>query len=159
MTVSLLRIDERLIHGQVVVGWGTQLRPDRYVVVDDALAESEWEQDIYRLGLPEDATAEFLSVNEARARFSEFAGDRQPTVILTRSATAMRELGRDGLLAGRPVNVGGLHHGPGRTERLSYVHLGEEDAQALTELEEDGAEVTAQDLPNARAIPLSEMVG
>ncbi|HIC54769.1 MAG TPA: PTS N-acetylgalactosamine transporter subunit IIB, partial [Gemmatimonadetes bacterium] len=52
MTVSivLFRIDERLIHGQVVIGWGHQLRPDRYAVVDDDLADSAWEQDLYRLG-------------------------------------------------------------------------------------------------------------
>lgn len=159
MPICLLRIDERLIHGQVVVGWGTQLRPDRYVVVDDILAESQWEQDIYRLGLPENASADFISIAEARDRFRELANDSVGTVILTRSATAMRELGRDRLLEDHAVNVGGLHHSPGRRECLSYVHLGEEDAQALRELEQDGALVTAQDLPGTRAVPLSEMVG
>jgi mannose/fructose/N-acetylgalactosamine-specific phosphotransferase system component IIB len=159
MPIRLLRIDERLIHGQVVVGWGTQLQPDRYVVVDDTLAESRWEQDIYRLGLPEDASAAFLSVAEARDRFRELANDSVGTVILTRTATAMRELGRGRLLEGQTVNVGGLHHGPGRTECLSYVHLSEDDARALKELERDGVLVTAQDLPGTRAVPLSEMVG
>ena len=53
MTVVLYRIDERLIHGQVVIGWGTQLHPDSYLVVDDALAASDWEQELYVLGLPE----------------------------------------------------------------------------------------------------------
>ena len=45
MPVVLYRIDERLIHGQVVMGWGPQLAVEHYVVVDDELATSEWEQD------------------------------------------------------------------------------------------------------------------
>ena len=44
MAVLLYRVDERLIHGQGVVGWGTRLHPNRIVVVDDELALSEWEQ-------------------------------------------------------------------------------------------------------------------
>ena len=39
MPVVLCRVDERLIHGQVVIGWGHELRPDRYVVVDDEIAD------------------------------------------------------------------------------------------------------------------------
>ncbi len=62
MSVLLYRIDERLIHGQVVMGWGPQLDVEHYVVVDDELAASEWEQDLYRLGLPDTATADFLTV-------------------------------------------------------------------------------------------------
>ncbi len=60
MPVVLYRIDERLIHGQVVMGWGPQLGVEHYVVVDDELATSEWEQDLYRLGLPDATTADFL---------------------------------------------------------------------------------------------------
>ena len=43
MPITLLRIDERLIHGQVVVGWGERLHMDRIVVVDDdpVLAERQ----------------------------------------------------------------------------------------------------------------------
>ena len=44
--IVLFRVDERLIHGQVVIGWGHELRPERYVVVDDDLAESPWEQEL-----------------------------------------------------------------------------------------------------------------
>ena len=48
MPIVLFRVDERLIHGQVVVGWGSKLRPDRFLVVDAALATSEWEQELYK---------------------------------------------------------------------------------------------------------------
>jgi PTS system mannose-specific IIB component/fructoselysine and glucoselysine-specific PTS system IIB component len=44
MSIVLFRVDERLIHGQVVVGWGAELHPDRIIVVDDEIAHSQWEQ-------------------------------------------------------------------------------------------------------------------
>ena len=46
MTVQLYRVDDRLIHGQVVVGWGQPLDVEFIVLVDDAVAESEWEQEL-----------------------------------------------------------------------------------------------------------------
>ncbi|NIV57363.1 MAG: PTS transporter subunit IIB, partial [Actinobacteria bacterium] len=67
MPIVLHRVDERLIHGQVVIGWGHQLRPDRYVVVDDELAASDWEQDLYRLGAG-DADVVFADVESAVER-------------------------------------------------------------------------------------------
>ena len=71
MPVVLYRIDERLIHGQVVMGWGPQLQIEHYVVADDDLAASDWEQDLYRLGLPDSSTADFLAVEDARARLDD----------------------------------------------------------------------------------------
>ena len=65
MSVVLFRVDERLIHGQVVVGWAHKLRPRRIIVVDDALAEDQLEQSIYRTGIPEGMDAEFWSEREA----------------------------------------------------------------------------------------------
>src|SRR4051812_23393445 len=50
--LELYRIDDRLIHGQVVVGWGRPLDIRFIVLVDDEVAASEWEQELYRMGVP-----------------------------------------------------------------------------------------------------------
>ena len=52
MPLELCRIDDRLIHGQVVLGWGQQMRLGFIVLVDDEVAESEWERELYRMGVP-----------------------------------------------------------------------------------------------------------
>ena len=62
MAIVLFRVDERLIPGQVVVGWGNQLHPDCFVVVDDDLAGSPWEQELYSLALAQ--------VSRIRSRFT-----------------------------------------------------------------------------------------
>ena len=71
MTVVLFRVDDRLIHGQVVVGWGRRLEADRLVVVSDEVAGSPSEQEIYRAGLPSGLEADFWSEETAAVRIPE----------------------------------------------------------------------------------------
>lgn len=158
MGIVLTRLDERLIHGQVVLGWGSQIRPDRYVVVDDDLAASEWEQELYRLGAG-DAEVAFHTVAEARDRLAEWRASAPRTVVLLRDVATLLRLAEGGTLRGQGVNLGGLHHGSGRRQVLPYLHLSGEDLSALASLEGDGVQVWAQDLPDASRIPLRSLLG
>ena len=65
MTLVLYRIDDRLIHGQVVVGWGQPLDLRFIVLVDDEVASSDWEQELYRMGVPPEMEVHFHSATEA----------------------------------------------------------------------------------------------
>lgn len=158
MPVVLFRVDERLIHGQVVMGWGVELEIVHYVVVDDELGESSWEQDLYRLGLPEGTTVEFLTVDQVSSRLEILNVDRRRTVLLTRSLAAMKGLAEQGILRGREVNVGGLHYAVGRTERLSYVFLGEAEEADLRAIVEQGVGVSARDLPGSRSVGVTSLL-
>jgi mannose/fructose/N-acetylgalactosamine-specific phosphotransferase system component IIB len=51
MAIHLYRIDDRLIHGQVVVGWGQPLNVRFLVLVDDLVASSDWEKELYRMAI------------------------------------------------------------------------------------------------------------
>lgn len=157
MGIVLLRVDERLIHGQVVIGWGHELRPDRYVLVDDELATSAWEQDLYRLAVVE-SEVDFVDVEEARSRLAEWRDDRRRSIVLTRDVATMKRLGEGGLLSGEKVNLGGIHHGPGREEVLRYLHLTPQDRADLLALAEEGAQVTARDLPDAPKVRLASLL-
>ncbi|MGK7311087.1 MAG: PTS system mannose/fructose/N-acetylgalactosamine-transporter subunit IIB [Candidatus Longimicrobiales bacterium M2_2A_002] len=159
MPVVLYRVDERLIHGQVIVGWGTQLEPDRIVVVDDALAESPWEQELYAVGVPVDMTAEFTTVETAVDRLPEWQSSDDRIIVLTRDIQTMLRLAETGGLEGAEVNIGGVHHEPGRRRVLRYVFLGDREREALRALEDRGARVAARDVPGARRVGLDELVG
>lgn len=157
MPILLYRIDERLIHGQVVIGWGNQLRPDRYIVVDDALVDSQWEQDLYRLGSG-GADVVFAGSEEARERIAEWREAPARSILLTRDIATMRRLADRGLLTGESVNLGGVHHGPGREEVLEYVHVSEEELQDLEAMAQAGVDVVARDLPDAHRVSLGALL-
>jgi PTS system mannose-specific IIB component/fructoselysine and glucoselysine-specific PTS system IIB component len=159
MPALLFRVDERLIHGQVVVGWGSVLRPDLIVVVDDELADSPWEQELYTLGLPREIEAAFCSVEGARAAYAGWCGGARRVVVLTRDLRTMRRLAAGGLLRGEEINLGGVHYGPGRRAILPYLFLNAEEEEDLRQLASEGVSISARDLPGSRRVELSELLG
>lgn len=156
MSIALYRLDDRLIHGQVVVGWGQPLACRFIVLVDDEVRASDWEQDLYRMGVPDSVEVVFASVDEAAAQLAAWEGDERPGILLIGDIdTAVRLAARAPL---RRLNVGGVHHRPGRVERLRYVYLSPDEAAQLRALASQGVEITAQDVPTARPVALGEFV-
>lgn len=157
MPITLLRIDERLIHGQVVVGWGERLHVQRILVVDDELSSSAWEQELYCLGVPPSVDAEFFDVEAARSRIDEWKEDPRRTFLLLRDVDTLARLSPEGLLDGLEVNLGGIHSAPGRHRVLPYLFLSETEIGDLRRISESGVEINARDVPSSRAIPFAEL--
>lgn len=158
MPVQLFRIDDRLIHGQVVVGWGQPLGLGYIVLVDDTVAASDWEQELYRLGVPPDVDVFFSSVEDAARDLERYERDSRAGILLTGTAQAMLQLVQlsDGAVSS--VNVGGIHHRDDRTQKLRYVFLNPEEEHCLRQIESSGSTVTAQDVPSARPLSLAEIL-
>ena len=156
MTLVLNRIDDRLIHGQVVVGWGQPLDVRFIVLVDDAVAASEWEQELYRMGAPPEMDVYFVNVSAAIDELPRYREDSRHGILLTGDIDTMRRLVEGGGISA--INLGGIHHRTGRTQRLRYVFLNEDEETALRELAARGVAVTAQDVPGARPVPLDDIL-
>lgn len=157
MSIEIYRIDDRLIHGQVVVGWGQPLELAFIVLVDDVVAASEWEQDLYRMGVPPEMQLHFESVAGARAHLAGYQQTAAPGLLLTGGTGTMRELVEAGADIPR-VNIGGVHHRAERVRRLRYVFLTPGEEADLEAIAARGVAVTAQDLPSASEIPLADVL-
>ena len=158
MSVALYRIDDRLIHGQVVVGWGQPLDIGFIVLVDDNVATCDWEQDLYRMGVPPEMEILFASVAEAVLKHAAYAADRRRGIIVTPDIDTMQRFVA-GAGSVREVNVGGIHHRAGREQKLRYVFLAPGEEAQLRALMDTGVKVTAQDVPTARPVPMMEVLG
>jgi PTS system mannose-specific IIB component/fructoselysine and glucoselysine-specific PTS system IIB component len=159
VSLVLARIDDRLIHGQVVVGWGQTLGIDFIVLVDDEVAASEWEQDLYRMAVPPEIEVVFAGTDAAGGRLSEWTARPDRGMLLTGDiATMARLFAADGGAVHR-INVGGLHHRPGRVQRLPYVFLTDDEAAQLRDLAAAGADVTAQDVPTTAPVSVQSFAG
>jgi Phosphotransferase system, mannose/fructose/N-acetylgalactosamine-specific component IIB len=156
VTLELYRIDDRLIHGQVVVGWGQPLDIDFIVLVDDTVATSDWEQELYRMGVPPEMELYFHTAKDAIDNIPKYRADARRGLLLTGDISTMRRLTDGGGIAN--VNVGGIHSRTGRTQRLRYVFLAPEEENALRELAAKGVSITAQDVPGARAVSLDDLL-
>ena len=155
MPIELFRIDDRLIHGQVVVGWGQPLDVGYIVLVDDEVAASDWEQELYRLGVPPGMDVHFETAVTAAERFERFGADPRAGILLTKDIDTMERL-VERVPAICRINLGGLHYSAGRVQKLRYVFLTPAEEQALRTLASRGVAIMAQDVPAARPIPVAE---
>ncbi len=158
MALALLRVDDRLVHGQVVIGWGRPLAARFIVLVDDGVQGSAWEQDLYRMAMPDGVEIIFTSTAEAIERLAEWAADSRPGILLTGDLTTMAALHAADPALVHLINLGGIHHRAGRTERLRYLYLDESESALLSRMAEGGAVIVAQDLPTAAPVPLAELL-
>jgi PTS system mannose-specific IIB component/fructoselysine and glucoselysine-specific PTS system IIB component len=158
MPVVLARVDDRLVHGQVVIGWGRPLGADLIVLVDDEVAAQEWEQEIYRMAVPEGIGILFAGLDEAGRRLPAWEASQSRVMVLTGDIATMAGLRERAPAVIREVNLGGIHHRAGRTEHLRYIYLDEAEVAALRALAAAGAVVHAQDLPGSAAVGLEQLL-
>ena len=157
MAIELFRIDDRLIHGQCVVGWGQPLDIGFIVLVDDEVAASEWEQELYRMGVPPEMDVYFHSVEDAVPMLKQYRDDPRPGMLLTGDIDTMRRLAE---AAGeiRAINLGGIHHRAGRVQRMRYIFLSPDEERELRQMAARGLTISAQDVPSARPVPLEDVL-
>jgi PTS system mannose-specific IIB component/fructoselysine and glucoselysine-specific PTS system IIB component len=157
MAIVLSRVDDRLIHGQVVIGWGRPLAIDRFALVDDEVAASDLEQELYRMAVPAGTAVEFVSCPAAGSRIEAWAASPERVLVLTGSIATMAAAHDQRPALITIMNLGGIHAGPGRREYLPSVYLTAEELATLRRLAADGVEITAQDLPTTRPLHLEEL--
>lgn len=157
MALVLCRVDDRLVHGQVVIGWGRPLSARFIVLVDDGVRASAWEQDLYRMAVPEGIDVVFASTAEAVDSLAEWAADPRPGILLTGDLATMADLHRAAPEILHRINLGGIHHRPDRHERLRYLYLSPDEEQLLATLQADGADITAQDLPTTPPVAMAAL--
>jgi mannose/fructose/N-acetylgalactosamine-specific phosphotransferase system component IIB len=148
-SLPLLRIDDRLLHGQVLVAWAAALRPARIVLASDAVAADPVRRALY-LGLPRD---EFeIDVLGCAAAAVELAPGRRVLAVCASPADALKVVEAGAAI--EAVQIGGLHASAGKTQVLDYVHVSAADTQALVGLLQRGIVLEARDLPGHRGVRL-----
>jgi mannose/fructose/N-acetylgalactosamine-specific phosphotransferase system component IIB len=153
----LARVDDRLIHGQVAHGWGKALKPTLFLVVSDALAADPARADLYLFAVPEGAAGRVISIAEALAPDTRAAAERERTVLLFPGLEEPLRLVEAGFPLAQ-LNLGGMHHAPGREEVLPYLFLDGADRERLSRLAARGVKIEAQDLPANPAHDLADLI-
>jgi mannose/fructose/N-acetylgalactosamine-specific phosphotransferase system component IIB len=126
--------------------------------VDDDIADSQWEQELYAMGLPSEVIPSFETLHAARAQLPGWRANGERVLVLTRDVATMRKLAEGGAMRGDEVNIGGIHYAPGREAILPYVYLSADEKASIQDLAGEGVRVTARDLPGARRVDLKELL-
>lgn len=153
MQFVLVRIDDRLIHGQVTCAWGAWLEPKRIVLVNDEVASTGWKRDLYYCTDALGAEIAVLTKEDFLAASAEGRWGDERTIVLVETPEDLLDLVKSGL-AIETANVGGMHFREGKREVLPYVYVDADDLRAMNELLKTGVRLEARDVPQAQSVDL-----
>lgn len=156
MALKLVRVDDRLIHGQVVAIWLKALGAKRIVILDDRTARDDFLKEVITFAAPHGVPVEILEVEPGIERTRDLVASPEPVFVLMRSplvAVRMREAGVE-----FPVlNVGGIGAGPGRTPLYRNISASAEELAAMRRLEELGTKVELRIVENDRPVAFASV--
>ena len=152
-----IRLDDRLIHGQVVIGWGSVYPFNQIIVANDEIAANEWEKDLLLLAAPDGVRAEVLSVDETATLIPELFNGDDYAIVLLNSIEDIRTLCKAAPYIKR-INVGGLHFAPDKNEILRYLFINNAEKEIFLELIHLGISFECQDVPNGKAQNLADLL-
>ncbi len=146
--IALVRIDDRLLHGQVAIGWTAAVNANVILVVNDEVHGDRLKATAMDLAKPNNVTLYIRSVGESGEIVRKFAGSQKSNVIVVVKNTAdALELVRTSGGAIREVNVGGLRGAAGKRKLTELVAVGDSDLENFREMEKLGAAIEFRMLP------------
>ena len=142
-----IRIDDRLIHGQVATRWSTGLRVNRIMVIDDKVAANDDEKTILRMAAPAGVNTSILPFEKAVANIKNGNYDGQRVMLIVKTPEILVQMMKEGvdLLL---VNIGNLSNCPGTTQYKKSVSMTPAEREAVDQLLAAGIKVTAQMVPD-----------
>ena len=147
----ILRVDDRLIHGQVIAGWVRPLGISAIVLASDRLSHDEWSCSAYRLAIPDGIEFYCYTIDECVNNIS--TGNKRRIMVVVESVSEASELVKKGLLV-KEVNVGGIGYREGTREVAPYIYLSTLDIESVVYLHDRGVRVTGKQLPNSAAVDI-----
>jgi mannose/fructose/sorbose-specific phosphotransferase system IIB component len=156
MDIQLIRIDDRLIHGQVVVGWVKALGIQRLVVINDAIAKNSMQKTLMEMAVPSGLKVSFYTVEEAAQYCLPGDPKERGLLLFSNPADVLEFRRRGGILSS--VNVGGMHYCEGKNQVSKTVCVNEGDIVSFKELKKQGVELEIRAVPGDLREPLEKYI-
>lgn len=147
--MPLVRIDNRLIHGQVIETWLPYIGARVVVVANDELSTDALQQEIMSLAIPQSVTSLFVSIDTLvveldRLMAEEGGGD----ILILFSSCPDAKRAHDAGFNFDLLNIGNVHYRPGKKQISPSVALSGEDESCLKHLSRKGVELDFRCVPN-----------
>lgn len=156
--IILYRVDDRLVHGQVVEGWVPHLLAEELAVVSDEIAGDEMRRAIMRFATPEGVDLKIMTVEEASAYLPEAEKTQRKVLLLLPGLAEALSLSDKGLRI-PSLNIGGMHYSAGKNLSIGKaIFLNDEDCAALKALSAAGIKIEGRGVPSDSPLDLMEAI-
>lgn len=150
---SLSRVDDRVVHGQIVTAWAHVCQCDAIIVVDDEIAKDKALKTIYKNAVP-GKNCYIFSVEQAYIKAKEAAASQKSYFLIAKNPLVYEKLHKAGVDFGYKLILGPMSGGKdGRRLIAQSTSMNEQEAGACDYLVDQGVHVVFQTIPDKPAIP------
>jgi PTS system mannose-specific IIB component len=153
MNIKLVRIDDRLIHGQIVMAWTKTIAVKRIIVINDKVAVDVIRKMLLETVAPPGLKVSVLSVTEGIAKLQDGSFKDQDLMILFTNPTDVLAVKSAGV-AISTVNIGGMGFAQGKKQLTKTISVDEADIDAFKKLNELGCSLQIQVVPNDSVVDM-----
>ncbi|MHA1626604.1 MAG: PTS system mannose/fructose/N-acetylgalactosamine-transporter subunit IIB [Candidatus Asgardarchaeia archaeon] len=146
MVVVLLRIDDRLIHGQIGVKWISFLKAQRVVVVNDEVAKDPILSMAVPLGAPAGVKVDVLTVKDAIEKLTSPEWEKERIAVIAKTTEDAYNLIKGGVKIDW-INVGQQGHSEGEVRVTRTFSINEHEAKLFKGLHDSGIKLIYKQLP------------
>lgn len=157
MKIVFARVDERLIHGQVILGWINQTGTRLIMAVNDEVAGNSLQKNLLKLAVKPGIQVEIITIKEAIQKIDENAWGETATMLLVRNPIDLLTLVKAGLPISK-VNVGGVRQPEATIVLTKEVKATEEELIAWKELDKMGINIDVQFVPDQSVTNLNKVL-
>ncbi|WP_019554030.1 PTS sugar transporter subunit IIB [Propionispira raffinosivorans] len=144
--IVLARIDDRLIHGQVMTAWMQFVKGNHIVIVDDATAGDDFLKSIIRMAVPEAVNLDIFFCKDAPEKLKEIS-DTDRILMLAKDPEVYLFLIKEGVPI-KKVIIGGMGVNPKRTKFYKNIAASETEKESLRSIIHEGIEVVIHIIPD-----------
>ncbi|WP_027184963.1 PTS sugar transporter subunit IIB [Desulfovibrio inopinatus] len=141
-----VRVDNRLVHGQVIETWLPFTRARLIAVVNNDMASDIIRQEIVSLAIPTGVEIAFLPVDNAAMFFHQNRFSSSEVLVLFSNCTDAKTAYESGFHF-RSINLGNLHYGPGKRQVCRHVALSPDDEVSLAYFSDHGVKIDYRCVP------------
>lgn len=159
MNVTNFRIDDRLIHGQIVTQWIADSAAKKIIVADDKAAGDPTQQMLLKLTVPGGITLDILTLADAAALLTSDTSE-QNVLLIVRNPKAAFDLVELGYIP-KSINVGNISNSRsevGRKRLLAFIYVEPQDVKYLHRLMERGINLEIRAVPADKSIDVNELL-
>lgn len=156
--IVLARIDDRLIHGQVMTAWVQHTGGNEIVIADDKVAKDPFLCTVITGAVPKHLKAQAMTLKDAAAYLKEKEDEQERKfIILTKGPDAYLELIQSGVNI-QEINLGGMGSRQGRTKLYKNISAGQDERDMFWELTKKNVHIYIQVVPNTEKVELNKVL-
>lgn len=154
--IVLVRIDDRLIHGQVMTSWLNFTGANKIMIIDDGVAADAFMKNVLKTCIPANIKLATFTVEKAAERLKKgFAGDK--CIVLVKYPETLHRLMKLGIVFD-DINIGGMGVSGTRTKFFRNISASEEEKRMMREMIDAGSRIHVRIIAEDNATDISKMV-